>query len=215
MNKNDPKQFSENDLDKLLNRSFLESNLSQSQNEKIMEAMAAENLGENSNYSGKPFLKTLLNKISLQVLIIGVVILSMGVYAAVHMNETRNEPKNTDIPQQERDHRPDLRTNNTIEPAPLSEIVKNRTPDSKRKFENQYSTETNAKTWNSYRDSTTYELYTAAKPDSIYVSDPAIILPKGKDSLLLKTSSKEKGTIKNNKQIKKKSKQEWREHEVK
>jgi hypothetical protein len=214
MQKNKPNSFSENDLDKLLNRSFLESENAKPGNEKILESISAHIFGLKVATNEQSLSQKLIRKISFNSLIWSVLViagLSTGIlllkgHAAGTSRKGSDSPK-VQIPATSGQV---YKINRTEETATTKNTSANIHTDLYKKSSFQNYSEARL----ANNDSSTDNLV-IMQPEVIHYTDPPLILPKPTDSIHLNTEQTEKNTIKNDKLTRKKEKGKWREHEVK
>jgi hypothetical protein len=203
MQQNNPTNFSESDLDRLLNRSFLELDQKDPKNAKMMEVIAAQTFAE------KPLLRKLADRIALRVLIFSCAAFLIGTVGLIVIKNNSSEPKNTDSVSHT------VQQKITLMPESKTEMeskqnVNQKTPAASNVNMYKKSPESvNTTAWQTYNDSTNGVPITQM-PEPIYFNDPALVLLKN-DSI----QSNPKPAEKHNEQIKRKPKSKWREHEVK
>ena len=211
MHKNNPNNISEKELDKLLNQSFLETELSKPENEKIIESIAISTLKNSSRQSAT---KKLIGRISLQAILIACLVISGGIIGIVLVRNTSEEPEKANTASPEIHEETNVVTNSKTNETQKTNSTQNSSTSSRTDMYKKSAAENNSSARSAYNDSTPNN-FTTPQLEALHFNDPEIILPKTKDTASLSSKHIEENNSNHDKIIKKRAKIKWREHEVK
>ena len=216
MQKNNPTNFSATELDRLLNRSFLESHLTKPKYEKITEVIAAHTIGISpvAIPAQQSFIKKLIRKKSVQLLLIGSIISVGGVAGIIFLNNHSEEPRKINAAPSPV-HLQTMEESNTKKDLRQKSISSRNNPATSREDMYKISAMKNTNSTEiTYNDSITNNL-TIQQMEPMYVEDPAILLPTDKDSISVNSKIIYNDSIRNDTIKKRRTKGKRRKHDFK
>ena len=193
--------FSEKDLDQLLNRSFLEMDPNDPKHAGMAEIIA------NQTFSQKSLLRKLTERISLQALVLSCVAFFVGTIALIAIHNDQPISPKINAAATKVHPQSHVATTSKTETAQEQSISPKRPATSNSNMYKKSAEQNNTTSWETYNDSTSDNLVIQL-PEAIHFNDPPLIVLEN-DSIPSKPEEK------HNKQIKRKPKSRWREHEVK